>query len=146
MIEDVFKKTVVIAKAMGILHLGHLSTDGTKIKANASNNFTLSKEELKEIRKIIEKGIEIDEEEDRLYGDRRGDLLPPEFDTKEKIRKKIKEIENARGKKMKSAAKKIIEQHALGDEKQKKKVEEKVKKAEGEIEKSDQKAVSIVIA
>lgn len=143
LIENVFKKTVVIAKEMGILNLGHLSTDGTKIKANASNNFTLSKDELKEIRKIIEKGIEIDEEEDRLYGDRRGDELPPELDTKEKIRKRIEEIEDARGKKLKSAAKKIIGQHALGDEKQKEKVEEKVKKAEEEIEKSDQKAVSM---
>lgn len=143
LIEDTFKKTVVIAKAMGILHLGHLSTDGTKIKANASNNFTLSKEELKRIRRIIEKGIAVDEEEDKLYGDRRGDELPPELDTREKIRKKIEEIEHSEGKKLKSASKKLIEQHATGDEKQKKKVEEKVKKAEEEIEKSGQKAVSI---
>lgn len=99
LIEKVFKKTVVIAKAMGILRLGHLSTDGTKIKANASNSFTLSKEELKMIRDIIEKGIKVDEEEDGLYGDCRGDLLPPEYDSKEKIRKKIEEIESASGKK-----------------------------------------------
>ena len=78
LIEEVFKKTVTIARSAGILELGHLSTDGTKIKANASNNYTLSCEELKEIRNIIEKGIEIDEEEDKLYGDRRGDELPPE--------------------------------------------------------------------
>ncbi len=32
---------------------------------------------------------------------------------------KIKEIEEASGKKMKNAAKNIIEQHALGDERQK---------------------------
>lgn len=143
LIEKVFKKTVVIAKAMGILRLGHLSTDGTKIKANASNSFTLSKEELKMIRDIIEKGIKVDEEEDGLYGDCRGDLLPPEYDSKEKIRKKIEEIESASGKKMKRAAKKIIEQHAFGDEKQKKKIEGKVRKAEEEIDKSGQKAVSL---
>jgi transposase len=143
LIEDIFKKTVVIARALGILQLGHLSTDGTKIKANASNNFTLSKEELEMIRRIIEKGIAVDEEEDKLYGDCRGDELPPELDTREKIRKKIEEIERSEGKKLKSAAKKIIEQHATSDEKQKKKVEEKVKKAEEEIEKSGQKAVSI---
>ncbi len=58
---------------MGIVNLGHISTDGTKMKANASNSYTLSKEE-------------------------------------------IEEIEEDSGKKLKNAAKKIIEQHALGDE------------------------------
>lgn len=78
LIEEIFKKTVTIARAAGVLSLGHLSTDGTKIKANASNNHTLSEQELKEIRSIIERGIEIDEEEDKLYGEGRGDELPPE--------------------------------------------------------------------
>jgi transposase len=87
LIEDVFKKTVLIAKAAGILQLGHLATDGTKVKANASNQYTLSKEELEAIRRIIEQGIAVDEEEDRLYGDRHGDELPPELNTPEKIRK-----------------------------------------------------------
>ena len=77
-----------------MVNLGHISTDGTKI-TNASNNYTLSKEEIEEIRKIIERGIAIDEEEDRLYGDKRGDELPSELDTQEKIRKKIEELEKA---------------------------------------------------
>jgi len=77
---------------LGMVNLGHISTDGTKIKANASNNYTLSKEEIEEIREIIEKGIAIDEEEDRLYGDKRGDELPPELDTQEKIRKKMRSL------------------------------------------------------
>ena len=143
LIEDVFEKTVTLAKSLKILKLGHLSIDGTKIKANASNNYTLSEEELKRIRSIIDKGIEIDEEEDSIYGDKRGDELPPELDTKEKIRKKIKEIEQSQGKKLKRAAKTIIEAHATGDENQKKKIEEKINKAEVEIKKSGQKAVSI---
>jgi hypothetical protein len=36
LIETTFKKTVTTAKAAGILNLAHLSTDGTKLKANAS--------------------------------------------------------------------------------------------------------------
>lgn len=143
LIENAFKKTVSIAKALGILNLGHISTDGTKLKANASNNYTLNKEEIEEIRRIIERGIAIDEEEDKLYGDKRGDELPPELNTQDKIREKIEEIEHARGKKLKRAAKNIIEQHALGDEKQKEKIEEKVKKAEEEIKESEQGAVSL---
>ena len=37
LIELVFKKTVTIAKALGIPELGHISTDGTKRKANLSH-------------------------------------------------------------------------------------------------------------
>ena len=143
LIEDVFKKTVLIAKAAGILQLGHLSTDGTKVKANASNQCTLSKEELETIRRIIEQGITVDEEEDRLYGDRRGDELPPELNTSEKIRRKIKEIEETQGKPLKQAAKKILRQHLSGDEQQKKQVMGKIKKAEQEITRSGQKVVSL---
>ena len=78
---------------------------------NASNNHTLSEQKLKEIRHIIERGIEIDEEEDKLYGERKGDELPPELNTQEKIRKKIEEIEAFRGKRLKRASKSIIEKH-----------------------------------
>lgn len=143
LIAEVFKKTVMIAKAVGILQLGHLSTDGTKVKANASNQYTLSKEELEQIKQIIEQGIMVDEEEDRLYGDRRGDELPPELNTQEKIRRKIEEIEQTQGKKFKSAAKKILRQHIGGDEQRKKQVMGKIMKAEQEIMMSGQKAVSL---
>jgi transposase len=143
LIEEVFKKTVTVARAAGLLKLGHLATDGTKIKATASNDYTLSEEEIKEIRRIIERGIAIDEEEDMLYGEKRGDELPPELDTPDKIRKKIEEIEEARGKRLKRAAKRIITEHALGDEQQKEKMVEKLDKAEEELKKSGQKAVSL---
>jgi len=115
LIETAFKETVTIAKALGILNLEHISTDGTKMKANASNKHTLSKEEIEWIRRIIARGIAIDKEEDKLYGDKSGDELPPEHNTQEKISEKIKEIEEASGQKMKGAAKKIIVQHVLGD-------------------------------
>ena len=143
MIEDAFKKTVTIARSAGVLKLGHLSTDGTKIKGNASNNYTLSEGELKEIRNVIAKGIKIDEEENKLYGKRRGDELPSELNTQEKIRKKIEEIEEARGKRLKRASKRIIEEHTTGSEKEKKRIEEKLDKAVREVEKSGQKAVSL---
>ena len=76
----------------------HISPDGTKLKANASKKLTLSKEEIEEIRGIIERGIAIDKEEDKLYGDKRGDELPPELNTQEQLQEKIKEIEQASGK------------------------------------------------
>ena len=43
--EETFKKTVTVARSLGMVNLEHISSDGTKtkIKANASNNYTLSK-------------------------------------------------------------------------------------------------------
>jgi len=38
LVERIFKIVVAVAHKLGILDLGHLSTDGTKIRANASNN------------------------------------------------------------------------------------------------------------
>jgi transposase len=168
LLERTFKAVVGIARATGILDLNHLSTDGTKIKANASNNHVLTKKDIDWIKEIIERGIRIDEEEDKLYGDRRGDELPPELNSREKIDEKIREIEQSmaeedknqdemekrvdeeiekieksRDKKLKRAAKKIIKRHALGDERQKKKVMEKIGKVEEEIENSGQDAVSL---
>ena len=69
------------------------STDGTKQKANTSNSYSLSKEEIDEIKRILERGIAVDKEEDKIYGDKRGDELPPELNTQAKLREKIKELE-----------------------------------------------------
>nr|QNO50839.1 hypothetical protein CMPLHDHG_00004 [Methanosarcinales archaeon ANME-1 ERB6] len=65
------------------------------------------------------------------------------LNTQQKIREKLKEIEQASNRKLKSAAKNIIEQHALGDELQKEQIIEKLDKAEEELNKSGQSAVSI---
>ena len=147
LIERTFKKIVAVAYGLGVLNLGHLSTDGTKIKANASNNHVLSKEDIEWIKEIIEKGIKVDEEEDKLYGDRRGDELPQELSNSEKMKKKvqekIKELEKSKGKKLRRAGKKLVEKHVMGDEKQKENIEEKLEKMSEEIEKSGQKAVSV---
>lgn len=143
LIESLFQKTVHIAKSMNVLVLKHLSTDGTIIKANASKNNSLTKEELREIKRIIEKGIEIDEMEDELYGDKRGDKLPPDLNTRKKIQDKIKEIEKKEDKKLKNAAKNVLAQFIIGDEKRKKKIIKRIETAEKEIVKSGQKAVSL---
>jgi len=46
------------------------------IKANASNQDTISKEDLKLVKELIDKGILVGVEKDDLYGDERGDQLP----------------------------------------------------------------------
>ena len=95
LIETTFEKNVTFTKARGILTLEHLSTNGTKMKANASNDYTLCKAEIEAIREIIEHGIAIDKEEDKLYGDKRGDELQKE-QIIEKLDKAEEELNTAK--------------------------------------------------
>lgn len=96
---DLLAQTVKLADEAGLVKLIHTSTDGTKIKANASKHSAMSyaymeKEEeqlRKEIEQILEEMERTDQEEDRLYGNRRGDELPEELSTREKRLKAIKE-------------------------------------------------------
>ena len=80
--------------------MGTVAIDGAKVKGNASidKNFpleTLTKKEekYKEIaRQIIEEGIRIDEEEDRIFGpDNNGWSMPK--DALERVKRAKKEIE-----------------------------------------------------
>ena len=95
LIETTFEKNVTFTKARGILTLEHLSTNGTKMKANAPNDYTLCKAEIEAIREIIEHGIAIDKEEDKLYGDKRGDELQKE-QIIEKLDKAEEELNTAK--------------------------------------------------
>jgi hypothetical protein len=54
-----------------------LALDSTKIAANASGQANMTFEQL--AREIIAQGIATDQAEDELYGDARGDELPPEL-------------------------------------------------------------------
>lgn len=86
--------------------MGHVSLDGTKIKANASKHKAMSyermqKEEerlIQEIAEISAEAEKIDQAEDKLYGkNKRGDELPKALRGRENrlvaIRKAKKEIE-----------------------------------------------------
>ena len=75
------------AEEAGLVRLGHISLDGTKLRANASKHKAmsygrmLSKEEVleAELRRLLEEGICQDEEEDDEHGpDDDGWSLPEE--------------------------------------------------------------------
>src|SRR5690554_5667299 len=102
---ELSKETVQMSDKAGLVKLEHISVDGTKIKANASKHSAMSygymkKEEKRlkeEIESILERMEEIDVEEGKKYGNRRGDELPPELATRQKrlaaIKKAKKELE-----------------------------------------------------
>jgi transposase len=81
LVKEVFKHTVRFAKEEGLLYLSHLSTDVSKVKANASNRRVLTKEELDVLLRFIDEELEEwakqDTLEDNAFGEIRGtDQLP----------------------------------------------------------------------
>ncbi len=80
-LAELFPQVLKLCAEAGLVKVGLVALDGTKIKANAAlaaNRTYTSIEE--EVRRWLKEAQATDEEEDRLYGpDRRGDELPPEL-------------------------------------------------------------------
>jgi transposase len=98
--RKLFVQLVQLACEAGLLKLGTLAVDGSKVWANASKHKAMSygrmREEedrlRREIRELTEQAAEVDAEEDRLYGpDKRGDELPKELQRREVRLRKIRE-------------------------------------------------------
>src|SRR3954470_16283967 len=66
----------------------------TKVHANASRNENLDYEQL--AREILEEAKAVDAAEDELYGNARGDELPPEFETAQGRRGWLREAKQRR--------------------------------------------------
>jgi len=72
-IPDLFKQVVQIAMDLGYVSLGHVSIDGSKLKADASKHKAMSRDRMKEEIKRLEKEIrealektEAEEQEEQL--------------------------------------------------------------------------------
>ena len=93
-----------LCQQAGLVKLGHVALDGTKVRANASKHKAMSYGWMKEreerlqaeVDELLRKAQEVDEEEDRRYGkDRRGDELPEELAFREGRLRKIREAKEA---------------------------------------------------
>jgi transposase len=76
---ELFGEVLVLCADAGLASVGVLAIDGTKVAANANRDRTMDYEQL--AKTIIEEHIATDAAEDELYGDARGDELPPELAT-----------------------------------------------------------------
>jgi len=89
--KDVFVQVVRLAGEAGLVKLGNVSTDGTKIQGNASRHKAMSygymKKAVERVREDIEalvtQAYQQDEAEDAALGSRRGDELPAELARRE---------------------------------------------------------------
>lgn len=87
-----FVQVLQLCERAGLVKLGHVAIDGTKIKANASKYQSLSYARMKdaeqelvtEVARLLGEAQRIDEAEDALYGPgKRGDELPAELRDRE---------------------------------------------------------------
>jgi transposase len=74
---ELFGQVLGVCRRAGLVRAGVLVLDSTKLAANASGQANKSYEQI--AREVIAEGIATDRAEDELYGDARGDELPPEL-------------------------------------------------------------------
>src|SRR5260370_12150633 len=95
-----FKQVVQIAQSSGMVKLGRIAIDGTKVKANASRHKAMSYDRMKlvegrlekEIADLLKEAERTDQAEDQEHGaENRGDELPEELRRRESRLKKIRE-------------------------------------------------------
>jgi transposase len=99
-LSGLFVQALLLCRQVGLVKLGHVSLDGTKVKANASKHKAMSygrmekkAEELEgEVKRLLAEAQAVDDAEDARYGkDKRGDELPKELRFKQDRLRKIKE-------------------------------------------------------
>jgi transposase len=88
-INGLFGEVLELCAEGGLVRVGVIAVDGTKIAAAATHHQNRSYEEI--AREILEEAAAIDAAEDELYGDARGDELPPELATGEGRRAWLRE-------------------------------------------------------
>ena len=112
-LADLFLQVLELCRKAGLVKLGHVALDGTKVKANASRHQAMSYGRMKEkeaelareVDELLKRAQEVDAEEDRRYGqDRRGDELPDELAFRESRLRKIRAAKAALEAEAKAAA------------------------------------------
>jgi len=100
-IKKLFKETVLLCARLGMVNLGHIALDGTKLKANTSKHKAMSygrmkqeEERLgKEIDELMQQAEVVDAEEDEAFGaDHNGYNLPEELQRREERLEKIRSL------------------------------------------------------
>ena len=99
-IAGLFLQVLQLCQKAGLVKLGHVAIDGTKIKANASKHKAMSYDRMEEtaqrlrqeVEELLRKAAATDEAEDAQYGKgKNGDELPAELARRESRLKKIRE-------------------------------------------------------
>ncbi|RLB91599.1 MAG: IS1182 family transposase, partial [Deltaproteobacteria bacterium] len=123
-LSELFVQVLCLCQKAGLVKLGHVSLDGTKVRANASKHKAMSYGRMEkkvveleaEVAALLKRAESVDAEEDALYGKgKRGDELPDELRYRETRLRKIKEAMSALEREAEDKAK--AKAQAMRDEK-----------------------------
>jgi transposase len=98
--QKLFVQVVRVAKEVGLVTLGTVAIDGTKVKASASKHKAMSYSRMQqeeqrlqaEIEELTTRASQVDAEEDAIHGvENSGDEIPEELQRREQRLKKIRE-------------------------------------------------------
>lgn len=98
-LPGLFLQVLKLCRAAGLVKLGHVALDGTKVKANASKHKAMSYDRMgkaeaqleKEIADLLQEAACVDKDEDAKYGvGTRGDELPKDLQRRESRLLKIR--------------------------------------------------------
>jgi transposase len=104
-IAELFSGVLELCAQAGLVELGVVMVDGTRVAASAADRQTRSYEQI--AKEILGDAAAIDAAEDELYGDGRGDELPPGFRNQGDRRTRLREAKQALEAKRAGQAKKI---------------------------------------
>ena len=78
-LAGLFGGVLTLCARAGMVKVGTIAVDGTKVHANASREANADFDQI--AREILKEAAEVDAAEDELYGDKRGDELPEHLST-----------------------------------------------------------------
>jgi transposase len=92
-IAELFGEVLALCARSGLVKVGVVAVDGTKVAAAATHHATRSYEQI--AREILEEAARIDAAEDELFGEARGDELPEGLRTSGDRRRRLREAKQA---------------------------------------------------
>src|SRR3954468_9878963 len=125
-LAELFGEVLALCAEAGLVHVGVIAVDGTKVHANASERATRSYEDI--AREILEEAAAVDAGEDERFGDARGDELPSELATgqgrqrwlqdakrrlDERRAQEAKPIARSRSERLREAKRRLEEEHRV---------------------------------
>ena len=117
-LEELFTQILALCAEAGLVKVGIVAIDGTKVAANASlaanrTHDGLTQEIEKDVKRMLAEAEAADAEEDRLYGEKRGDELPEELRTE---KGRIERLRECKERLEREAAERAAEQQRKIDE------------------------------
>src|ERR671918_679687 len=97
-LAELFVQVLAMCAKAGMVRVGTVAVDGTKLAANAGLSANRGYEKIREeVERILAEADAVDAEEDQRFGDARGDELPPELEDpvtrRERLERAQRELE-----------------------------------------------------